>query len=224
MAWDDDYWARRDKQGGHFEHQAPQFIRDVAPGKPLGVPPPDYARRVTEPGEVHQCVVPKHWYLGSLPPKRLEPALIRLEIDFVSSGTNVLGTYEIPDDTTFVADLYHFYATTPIVGDRTEMLQPHELGGFVDLKLRGPSKAMPYQFGGTINGVEFGGQSFLTNDPLNDKAIPIFLNGKIVIEPVYTMRADVPFTVSRVGFVLRGWTLNTGDLEHTLRECSIIDR
>lgn len=205
---------RSHRQEGLSDSMTPQYARDVKP--------------TFKPG-IEECTIPKHWYLGSLPPTRLQRSTTVRFSTFVSNANVRIepgNPIEIRKGDTFVAFLYHFFATTSIVGSRTEMLQPHELLGFVDLKMRAKSgKGMPYIMGSSVNGTTFTGMPFLTHNPWNDwQDIPLFLNGPITINPTYSVRVDPPFEVQEIGFVLDGFIMAKDDLKTTIERCSVLDR
>lgn len=229
MAGNDEFWRRRHRQSGHFDGQTPQLLRDVAPGKPMGAPPPvpQGYTPPTGPGTVQPCVLPKHWYLGTLPPERVKPSMIVRRSDYNNSGTNVVERLiEIGQGMTFVAFLYHFLATTPLIGNRTALVAPHEFLGHVELKLRASAgKAIPYIMGAEVSGTAFGGMPLLTDAPWNDwQEVPLFFNGEMSVEPVYTVRLDVDFDVDEIIFILHGFQCATADLERTIQDCSVLDR
>lgn len=206
---------RQHKQEGLYDGMTPQYARDVKPE--------------FKPGTAEQCTVPKHWYLGSLPPERLERAQEARQSDFVSAQNIIIEPdrpIEIERGTTFVAFLYHFFATTPIAGFRTEMLQPHELLGRVNMTMRTKSGGgTPYLMGSAVGGVNFTGMPLLTADPWNDwQEIPIFFNGPVTIKPTYSVQVDPPMEVVEIGFVLDGFVAAKADLKRTIDRCSVLDR
>lgn len=206
---------RQHQQEGVFDGMSPQFAKDAKP--------------TFKGGGIEPCVIPKNWYLGSLPPERLQRSLIVRFSDF-TSNVNVriepANPLQVRQGDTFVAFLYHFFATTPVIGNRTEMLRPHELLGFLNLKMRSKSaKTMPYIMDSSVNGATLSGMPFVTDDPYGDwQEIPIFFNGPISINPTYDVVVDPPFEIQEVGFALGGFLVATKDLQRAVERCSVLDR
>ncbi len=215
-------------------------LRDMQPGsapaRPIGVPPPlPHSSRYDDafpwppggtPGAAAtsgpSCVKPKNWWLGALPPTSIRK-ISKAFFATYNAGVaeHQITTFQVDSGDTLVAFAHHYYATTPGAGSRRELLQPHEFQGLVNLLFR-VDGAAPYTMGLDDGGTARSGEPFLSDKPFEHlEEIPLVVTGKSILDFSYEVVVAPGFTVNDIGFVLRGFQIDTGTLHKIWEECGV---